>query len=304
MHKLIFACFVPGQKHIQKALILAESIRSFAGEFSGAPIWLMVPQGSQQPSGHVKAKIDALDVNLHTFEIDSQAAGFPFAGKTIASAAAESLALKQAEQLVWMDTLSLVINPPEELLLDPGTSLACRPVDHLLIGPPYEQPLSPFWELVYHSCGVREHDVFPMVTSADQVKIRPYINAGMLVVRPERKLLQQWRNTFLDIYQDRRFVDFYERDSLYKIFIHQALLSACVIANIDQAQMVELPHWVNYPLHMHTEYPPDRRPKTLNDLTSFRYEVFFSTPSWRDIIQVEPPLDGWLAEREDLLARS
>ena len=303
MNKMIFACFVAGQKDIQKALILAESIRSFAVDFSAAPIWLMVPQGSKQLSKKVRARIDALEIKLHPFEIDPQAAGFPFAGKVVASAAAESLAFEQAAQLVWMDALSLVINSPDELLLNQAALLACRPVDHITIGSPYQKPLDPFWDSVYQSCGVTEDDIFPMITSADQVRIRPYINAGMLVVRPEHKLLQLWRDTFLESYQDNCFLDYYEENRLYKIFIHQAVLSAIVIASINQTEIKQLPYLVNYPLHMHTQYPADRRPKSINELVSCRYEQFFSKPNWRDMIPVEPPLKDWLAEREGILAR-
>ena len=208
MDKMIFACFVADQEDITKALILGESIRTFAGDYSAAPIWLMVPIGFQHPSKGVKARTEALKIELHPFSIVGEALGFPFAGKVVASAAAESLALKRAAQLVWMDTQSLVFNSPDDLLLEQGVLLGCRPVDHLLIGSPYEEPLSPFWDLVYQSCGVTEDDIFPMITSADQVKIRPYINAGLLVVRPEHKLLQHWSDTFLNIYQDSRFFDY------------------------------------------------------------------------------------------------
>jgi len=76
-----------------------------------------------------------------------------------------------------------------------------------------------------------------------------------------------------------------------------------VIASIDQTEMIELPYLVNYPLHMHSQYPADRRPKTLNEVISFRYERFFSKPDWQDVIRVEPPLKDWLTEREAILAR-
>jgi hypothetical protein len=214
MHKMIFACFIASQEDIPKAMILGESIRSFAGEFSAAPIWLMVPQGFKKLSQSVRAKIDALGIKLHPFELNAQEAGFPFAGKVVASAAAESLALDQADQLVWMDTMSMVINPPDELVLNQGSLLGCCSVDHVLIGSPYEKPLDPFWKSVYQSCGVADDDIFPMITSTDRVKIRPYINAGMLVVRPEHKLLQHWRDNFLDIYQNSRYMDFYEQKPL------------------------------------------------------------------------------------------
>jgi hypothetical protein len=302
MDEMIFACFIADQEDITKALILGESIRTFAGDYSSAPIWLMVPIGFQHPSKDVKARIDALDIEIHPFSIDDEVMDFPFVGKVLASAAAESLAFKRAVQLVWMDTQSLVINSPDDLLLDQGVLIGCRPVDHLLIGPPYEEPLDPFWDLVYQSCGVTEDNIFPMITSADQVMIRPYINAGMLVVRPEHKLLQHWSDTFRKVYHDSRFIDLYEGNRLYKIFVHQAVLSACVIVKINQAEIKQLPHLVNYPLHMHSQYPAEHRPKSLNDLVSFRYEDFFSQPNWRDMIPVEPPLKEWLNERESVLA--
>ena len=294
---MIFACFIAGHKDIPKALILAESIRSFAGEFSAAPIWLMVPQGSRQPSKKIRKKIDALDSELHSFEIDAQASGFPFAGKVVASAAAESLALDQAVQLVWMDTISMVINSPDELLLNQGVLLGCRPVDHLLIGTRYDQPLDPYWDLVYQVCGIKQKNVFPMITSVDQIKIRPYINAGMLVVRPEEKLLRLWRDTFLDIYQNQRFLDFYQEDFIYQIFIHQAVLTGCILSTFTQAEINILSHLVNYPLHMHDQYPADLRPQSINELISLRYEDFFSDPDWQDQIQVDGSLKDWLVER-------
>jgi hypothetical protein len=303
MHKLIYACLAASNKDLPKALILAESIRTFAGDYALEPIWLMVPQGREHFSKVNRAKIDSLRVELYAVEIDDQALKFPFANKVVASAAAESLAEMQAAQLVWMDTLSMVVSSPEDLLLPKDAILGCRPVDHLLIGSSFDKPLDSFWESVYESCGVEEDDVFPMITSADRVKIRPYLNAGMLVVRPEHKLLRRWRDTLLAVYQERCFLDFYQENRLYKIFIHQAVLTGCAIANLDQKQILELPFLVNYPLHMHSQYPLPRRPKSINELTSFRYERFFANPDWQDIIQVEPPLKDWLADRMAILAR-
>ena len=83
-----------------------------------------------------------------------------------------------------------------------------------------------------------------MITSADQIKIRPYLNAGMLVVRPQANLLNKWADAFLNIYQEDRFVDFSDQKRLYRIFIHQAVLSAVAISSIDQAEMSELSYLV------------------------------------------------------------
>ena len=303
MHKMIFACFAAGKNGATKALLLAESIRIFAGDFSRLPFLLIMPQEADQLTKNIQEKIEYLEVELHRFEIDSQAAGFPFAGKVVASAAAEALSTGKSSQLVWMDNAALVVDSVDLLLLDHGIKLGYRPVDHLLIGSPINKPIDPFWKLVYETCGVSEDDVFPMVTSADQVEMRPYINAGMLVVRPGDRLLQRWRDTFLEIYQDSRLLDFYQDKYLYKIFIHQAVLAGCAMTTFQPSEILELPYQVNYPLHMHTQYPPHLRPSTLNELVSIRYEQYFSKLDWQDMILVEPPLKDWLEERINLLAR-
>ena len=302
MHKMIFACFAAGKKDASRALLLAESIRTFAGEYSSLPFLMMLLQDNDSLTETQRALIEHLDVELHTFEIDPSAAGFPFAGKVAASAAAEIRSGERASQLVWMDSGTLVVNPVDQMLHPRGISLGYRPVDHLLIGSPYDEPIDSFWDFIYESCGVSKDDIYPMVTSTDQVKMRPYINAGMLVVRPEDELLQRWRDTFLEIFQDRQVLKFYEADQLYRIFIHQAVLAGCVIAGYRQEETLELPHEINYPLHMHAQYPPRRKPAALNQLVSFRYERFFSKPGWLDSIQVDPPLVDWLKQREKLLS--
>jgi len=302
MHNMIYACFAAGKNDASKALLLAESMRTFAGDWRNLPFMLIIPQGENQLTKKLHTKIEQLNVDLHTFEIDPQAASFPFAGKVLASAAAEDLSSEKASQLVWMDNAALVVNSVEQLRLEQGIRLGYRPVDHLLIGSPYSKPIDPFWEFVYKSCGVNDDDIFPMVTSTDQVEMRPYINAGMLVVRPEDKLLQRWRDTFLDIYRESQLLDFYQENRLYKIFIHQAVLAGCAMTGYRRAESVELPHKVNYPLHMHTQYPPQLQPSSLNELVSCRYEGYFSKPDWRELIQVDPPLIEWLEERENLLS--
>jgi len=303
MHKIIFACFAAGKNDASKALLLAESIRSFAGEYSDLPFLLIISQKNGQLPIKMCAKIEQLDVDLHPIEIDPRAASFPFAGKVLASAAAEALASEKALQLVWMDNAALVVNSVEQLRLEQGIRFGYRPVDHLLIGSPCSKPIDPFWEYLYKACGVSDDDIFPMVTSTDQVEMRPYINAGMLVVRPEDKLLQRWRDTFLDIYQDSQLLDFYQENRLYKIFIHQAVLAGCAMTGYRRSESMELPHKVNYPLHMHTQYPAHLQPSSLNELVSCRYEGCFSKPNWRELIQVDPPLIEWLEERENLLSR-
>jgi hypothetical protein len=302
MHKMIFSCFAAGEADIARAMLLAESIRTFAGEYSDLPFLLVHLLETGQFTDMQQEKIQRFDIHTHPVELTEDIASFPFAGKVIASASAEEFSEGKSSQLVWMDTGSLVVNPLELLLLKEGIRIGYRPVDHLLIGSPYEEPPDDFWKFIYQSCGVSSESVYSMLTSTDQVIMRPYINAGMLVVRPEEKLLECWRDTFLDVYQTPRAIKFYEDNYLYRIFIHQAVLAGCFIAGYPAYDAVQLPPGVNYPLHMHTRYPSHLKPTSMNDLVSFRYEDYFSTPGWEQILPVDPPLKDWLAEREVILS--
>ncbi len=297
MNRLIFAFMAATGRSAAQALILTRSIRAFAGEFSDNPIWVLTPQSEDRLSREAREKLVSLDARVTAFRIDQSAWRFPFAGKVIAAAAAESLAWGQADFLAWMDSRSIVINQPDGLLLGDGKSLGYRPVDHTLIGSPYGSPVDPFWASIYRRCGVPEGRLFPMTTSVDEQSIRPYFNAGLLVVRPGGGLLQQWRDSFSRLYRQSCYKEYYERDVLYQIFIHQAVLAGAILSALGRQELQQLSHLINYPLHMHAQYPAERRPNCMNDLISCRYEAFFDDPGWSEALEVEEPLKGWLLEQ-------
>ena len=302
MHKMIFSCFAAGKADINRALLLAESIRTFAGEYSGLPFLLVHSLENRQFTTTQQEIIQRFDILLQTVELDPVVAEFPFAGKVLASAAAEAFSARKASQLVWMDNGSLVVNPLDALLLMESIRMGYRPVDHLLIGSAYDEPLDDFWEFIYQSCAVSSENVYSMLTSTDQVAMRPYINAGMLVVRPEDQFLERWRDTLLDVYRTPPALKFYEDNYLYRVFIHQAVLAGCFITSYQSHETVQLPPNVNYPLHMHTHFPSHLQSASMNELVSFRYEEYFATPDWEQVLPVDPPLRDWLVEREDILS--
>jgi len=116
--------------------------------------------------------------------IDAAALAFPFAIKAYAAAAAEAAALGRAGLLAWLDSDTLVLQEPRALLLGSGQALACCPIHHLRIGPGYDDALDPFWRLVYDVCAAPQERAFLMHTAVGDDRIRPHINAGLLVVRP------------------------------------------------------------------------------------------------------------------------
>ena len=296
--RLIFASIIfPSKSSETNALLLAESIRAFAGALSQALIWFFISETETQLASAVRDKLLALNVTLLPFEIDPEVAHFPFTSMAVAAALAEAKARGQADLLAWLSANTIVLQEPTEFLLRHDKSLGYRPVHHALIGSRYNEPLDTFWTLIYRYCNVPDDRVFPMTTHVDNVKLRPYFNAGCHITRPEEHLLRNWRDTFLKVYREPPLQELYEHDERYKVFIHQAILSGVILSTLATDKIQELPPTYNYPLQLHAEDITDHRPSSLEEVVTFRHEAFYQDPEWSKKMPARGPLKRWIAER-------
>jgi hypothetical protein len=302
--KLIFASIVyPTKSSETNAMLLADSIRTFAGSLSRNPILYFTPKCPNQLSTAAKERLDSLNVVVIPFKVDSETLQFPLACDVFAAAAAESAVYSQTDLLAWLGTNTVVLHEPEAFLLPKEKNLGYRPVHHTIVGSRYDQAVDEFWTLVYHYCKVPQDRIFPMETHINGTRIRPYFNAGMLVTRPHKRLLQVWRNTFFDSYQKLPFQELYEKNDLYKIFIHQALLSGVILSKFETNELTELPSTYNYPLHLHTKDITDHRPSFIEEVATFRHESFYHDEEWIRKMPAKQQLKQWLAERIPLIQK-
>jgi len=296
--KLVFASAVyPTKSSEINALLLAESIRTFAGSLYRNPILYFIPQRRKQLSNPIRDRLVSLNVKLLPFKVDSETSHFPFAADIIAAGVAESTVYGQADILAWLGTNTVVVREPAAFLLQSEKNLGYRPVHHTLVGSRYDTAIDEFWTHIYHCCNVPQERIFPMETHIDGTRIRPYFNAGILITRPRKRLLQSWRNIFFDSYQRLPFRRFYNKNGLYKIFVHQALLSGVILSKFETDELDELPSTYNYPLHLHTEDVTDRRPSFIEEVVTYRHENFYQDKDWTMTIPAKQQLKQWLVER-------
>ncbi len=298
-HPLIFATFAEDQEQLYHTLMLTESIRTFAGKFRNAPIWIYVPENLLEKSDAILEKLASLKVEIKTSQAPADALKFYFARKVFAAAEAESEAKDKSESLVWMDEDTIVLQEPKEFLLGPGISLGYRPVTHKNIGSLYAEPLDEFWNRVYEKLSVAESSLFPMITPADQDTLKPYFNAGLLVVKPQRGILEKWSQNFTLLYQDSILTDMCERDRLKKIFLHQAALVGTILNTLEQEEMVDLSLRYNYPIFFKAMYGATKEFDSLDDVVTLRYDVYFSNPDpdWDQKLKRPEKTISWLKQR-------
>ena len=296
MEKLIFA-WLSGVDDARTPL-LAASIREFAGSLSNCPIWVIFPRAETDIPDRMKQKLNSLDVEIISMVFDFEWKTFPFAGFVSAAAKFESMVERKAELLAWLTPDTLILDEPIDFILDTRKFLAYRPVHHTLIGSLFENEIDPFWEEIYTGCEVSLDDIFPMRTHVDGNVLRPYFNAGCLIIRPEREIFRMWWNRFLALYHKSELRKFYEKSRMYEIFVHQAILSGVILSALQQTELMELPFSYNYPLHLYSASSPDCRPESINELITVRYEH----PKWLKQDFIVNPLKSCLKKNEHLLS--
>ncbi|MDH5483308.1 MAG: hypothetical protein OEY22_10620 [Candidatus Bathyarchaeota archaeon] len=231
------------------------------------------------------------------FDVDYDILRFPFMAQILAATLAESMARDETDIIAWLGTNTIVLQEPKEFLLKDEKNLGYRPVHHTLIGSRYDEPLDPFWTLIYRYCEVPMNRIFPMTTHVDGTRIRPYFNAGLLITRPEKHLLTVWHDTFFRVYKEPIFQKFYQQDNRYTVFMHQAVLAGVILSTLATDDMQELPPKYNYPLHLHAEDATEDRPSSLEELVTFRHEGFYEDTEWIKKMPAKETLKQWIAER-------
>jgi hypothetical protein len=295
---LIFCSVIfPGPHTEVNSLLLSESIRAFGGALSQNPIWFFMPDYGKQLTETSKKQLRKLDVQVTLVEIEKEKLAFFFVGELVSLAEIEKMCIGNTHTLAWLDANTILLHEPKELLLSDGKSFGYRPVHHLLIGPRFDQALDPFWAQIYHYCQVPPERVFPMRPVVEDTQMRPYFNAGILLVRSERGLFRKWCDVFLNLYQHPVFRNFYEQDQRYGIFMHQAVLAGVVLSHLELEEMLELPETYNYPIHLYEQDSTGRRPALIDEVVTFRHEDFYEDDDWQQKIPASNSLKQWLAEQ-------
>jgi hypothetical protein len=293
---MAFACLAGNGAAAHQALLLAHSLRAFGGRWSSAPMLGLVAEGVALDA-EVERGLKDSDVQLVSYALDPALCAVPLAERAAGAARAEETAERMARLLAWLDSDSLVLREPTGLLIPPAARIGCRPVDLRLVGSRWDEAPDAFWESIYSGCGVDREAIFPVRTTVEGDAIRAYFNAGCLVVRPEAGLLRRWREAVVRLAGGEFFQGLGGRQ---RLFFHQAVLAGAVLAAVRPEEIAELPSQANYPLNLHERMPPDRRPASLRELETCRYESVLDSEDWARRIPVDEDLRSWLEARRPL----
>ena len=297
--KIVFAVMGERESQLEYILLMAESIRTFGGEYKESPIWVYLPQALTNLSNEMENKFESFDVEIKEIEAPEKSLWFFLSRKVYAAAKAEEEAVENFDVLAWLNYDTILLNEPSEFILPENVSLGYRPVMHKNIGLFYDEPLDEFWQKSFDLMSVDEKNIFPIITPADGDTIKPYINAGCLIVRPERKIMKDWVNKFERLYNDARLTELCGQDRLHRIFIHQVALTGVLLNYLNKDEFVQLSEQVNYPLFFNETFGSKNDFHDVTGVITFRHEAFFNNPEkgWQTKLKGSEDRVMWIIEK-------
>jgi hypothetical protein len=288
--RAVFLTLVRSAGERPYARLLIDSIRAFGGDLSRCPVWLFETDPRNASCGSLKGP----DTQVFSLSTPDAMKHYYFADKVYACARAEEMATPAVRSLIWIDPACLVIRPPLLFALGEEFDAAVRPVHIKNVGLSSTEPLDAFWKRICEIVGL--HDIESTVeTFVDARRIRSYFNSHAFAVNPARRLLTRWFGHFETLVSDHEYQKAACGDERHQVFLHQAVLSALLVARLDPARLRLLPPEYNYPYNLHGSVQQDRRAAALNDVVCIAYERRSLDPARVDDIEIHEPLRSWLS---------
>lgn len=226
-----------------QAVMLAQSIRRFAGKFGDRPIIAIKPRAGAPLLTETIASFGQLDVTYLDIDLNVEMREDNYANKALAAAYVEEKF--DYSKLVFLDTDTVFLKEPVELdLLRRHDGLFRPPDGRGVCASPDDGAYSDYWARLCELEGIGLDRLEPMRAFVGRQLVNANFNGGFLAVNADLGVFQRWRELMYESW--RRSLspepgNFWGWD--------QATFSVAVHAKGFDYQL--LPSAYNYPLQCH-----------------------------------------------------
>ncbi len=295
-NEVCFVTYCESAEGLDNALILAKSIRRFAGTYAGSDILIASPEEMGRMLEDSGQRLREVGVEYRLSRTPVSAKEVFYGGKPYAAASIEQHIQDRKGLMIWIDNDAVVIKEPAELILSEVEDLAYIPVMHNRAGSVADKPPDEFWAKIYSLQQLKEAELFTMVTPVDQQSIRAYFHCGLLAVHPSPGVMQSWAEEFDKVHRDPEVRAMCHADTIRRVFLHQHVLTGAILRRIARESMRELSHRYNYPMLFETQYESPRSFRSLHEPAVIRIVVSLSKigPEWYRLIEGPSEVIDWL----------
>lgn len=185
----VFFCVESGYFEAQ-TLLAVECLRHFGGRFANVPVLAITPRSGPSLTRETLRRFDELGVTYIRRNLGHRYSWFAFTNKVIAAMLAEEYA--STEQIIWMDSDTLVVSEPELLWLEPDIDFAICSVDKNVGTSGPDDRNESYWLALskYYNINI---DKLPwVITEFDRQRVRFRLHSGIYAFRRGCGLGEGW----------------------------------------------------------------------------------------------------------------
>lgn len=278
---MVIGTFADDEGALADACRLVRSLRRFGGSLSETVVWICVPAELLAAAEEVRQ----WSTEILAFTTPQELTWLPYSAKPFAAARFESRFEAQSETIVWMDADTIIFDEPLELAIESGCELAYCPVMHNRSGALYDHEPDDYWRRIYELLKLDTGLLFPMVTPADQQRIRAYFHVWLIALRPARAVLRQWEKDFTALARDPKLISMCREDRTRAVFLHQTAFTGAALHTVPKTSMRELSARYNYPILFHRQYD-----------STYPFDTIENVVTARVVISPDKLGPGWCGE--------
>jgi len=178
-------CVESGYFEKQTPLVI-ESLRKFGGRWADAPVLVVTPRLGPPLTRETMRRFSALGVKYVRKNFFHRYDWYPYTNKALAALMAEEHA--DTEQIVWLDSDVLVVQPPDELELGPTEDFAVCAYDKNVGSSGPDDPNEAYWHALGEAYGIPVERLPWIETAYDRQRVRFRLHSGVYAYRRGRGL--------------------------------------------------------------------------------------------------------------------
>lgn len=169
-----------------QTILAIESLRQFGGRFAQAPVLAVTPRRGPQLTRTTLNRFDELGVTYVRHNFEHPQTWYCYLNKALTTMAAETHAT--TEQVVWMDSDTVIIDEPDLLWLEPEIDFAICSTDKNVGSSGPNDPNEAYWLALSQYYGVDIDQLPWVITACEQERVRFRLHSGVFAFRRESGL--------------------------------------------------------------------------------------------------------------------
>jgi hypothetical protein len=178
-------CVESGHYEAQ-TLLAVECLRQFAGRFRSSPVLAITPRFGPSLTRETLRRFDELGVTYIRRNMRHPGSWYCYMNKALAVMLADEHA--RTDDIVWMDSDTLVVRPPDLLSLEDGADFAICSTDKNVGSSGPGDPHEPYWQQLSDFYGVDIERLPWITTEHDRARVRFRLHSGVYSYRRATRL--------------------------------------------------------------------------------------------------------------------